>query len=299
MTMIRSRQPRISKLSRRSDMLYEIDRLRRDNKYKDEFYQRSLSTIKDLRSKLFLSHEKCKKLIARSSLSESAKEELAESMRDLQSEHDEYVATVDDLLEEATEKQELLKAKIYRLGTKLEKLHTENDKLSLQNRLLESNMKSVESLDAMRAYILGLDKLPRTIKDIVTMANELLGDKLVFSHEAWKHYKNYTLDQIDDSWYLIKSLPILYSLLLVDNDPNFRQEFKNETGLRFSVGETSYFKKDPSKIKQREFTFDDGKYVCMWHIGKQSHDYGSTMRCYFYPDQKICRIRVGYIGEHL
>lgn len=299
MTMIRSRQPRISKLSRRSDMLYEIDRLDRKNKLKSEFDIRNQETIRDLRAKLIDLRNKYKSLLRKISDIELSKEDAVEKVRKLSEKYDDYVSMVDELMEEATQQEELLKVKNYQLNELLVKKHRECEMLQNQCKELSRSLELNDDLESLKKFIIGVDKLPRTIQDIILLAENIFGYALVFSEEAKRNYQNYTLDQIDDSWYLIKSLPILYDMLMVEKDPSFVQNFKDMTRLRFRLGETSYFKKDAGKMKDRLFTFEDGKFTCLWHIGKTPSNYGKAMRCYFYPDSSIGKIRVGYLGEHL
>lgn len=214
------------------------------------------------------------------------------SAADLKKEYEEYVELAEGINEETTQEIESLKLVNYDLNEKFKRLYNENAKLS--------NTKiSVKSENQITRLVLGFGRIPRSIQEIIGFMETFFGDMLVFSEEAIDNKKHFTLTQLDDAWVLIKSLPFLWELLYDRKDTDFVNTFKSTTDFRFSLGETSYFKKDPNKMKDRKFTFDDGVCECLWHIGKMTHDYGVSMRCYFYPDSSIEKIRVGYLGEHL
>ena len=262
---------KISRLSSREVLLEEIARLKSENTVMKSEYSKDKEDIRDLRKKLMKTQDKVIKL------SRSLRDE-RKSSAEIKREYEEYTELAESVNEEAAQKVESLKLVNYDLNEKFKRLYNENAKLS-------STKISTGSENQIARLVLGF--------------GTFFGDMLEFSFEAIDNKKHYTLTQLDDAWVLIKSLPFLWELLYDRKDPDFVNTFKSMTGFRFSLGETSYFKKDPNKMKDREFTFDDGKYDCLWHIGKMTHDYGVSMRCYFYPDSSIEKIRVGYLGEHL
>lgn len=280
-----STRHKISKLSSKEVLLEEIARLKSENIIMKSEYSKDKEYIRSLRKKLIDTQGKVIDLTKR------IKEE-KQSAEEVRSEYKEYVDLAESANEEAAQKVESLKLVNYDLNEKFKRLYNENAKLS-------STKISTGSENQIARLVLGFGRIPRSIQEIISFMETFFGDILVFSEEAIDNKKHYTLTQLDDAWVLIKSLPFLWELLYDKKDPDFVNTFKSTTSFRFSLGETSYFKKDPNKMKDREFTFDDGKYDCLWHIGKMTHDYGVSMRCYFYPDSSIEKIRVGYLGEHL
>ena len=276
---------KISKLSSRDVLLNEISRLKSESDLMRNDYFKDKEDIKQLRKKVLKSQ---KKIIKLCKVIKGQKLSAAEAKK----EYDDYVELAESINEESAQQIESLKVINYDLTEKFKRVYNENAKLS-------STKISISSEDRISKLVLGFERIPRSIREIVNFMETLFGDMLVFSNESVNNDKKYTLTQLDDAWVLIKSLPFLWELLYDKKDPNFRESFTGATGFRFSLGETSYFKKDPNKMKDRNFTFDDGTYECLWHIGKMTHDYGVTMRCYFYPDSSIEKIRVGYLGEHL
>ena len=276
---------KISRLSSKDVLLSEIARLKSENNEMGSEYGKDKEDIRQLRKKVIETQNKVVELtkVLRDQRKISA---------DLEKEYEEYVELAESVNEEAAQRVESLKLVNYDLNEKLRRLYNENNKLS--------NTKiSTGSANQITRLVLGFGRIPRSIQEIINFVDTFFGGMLVFSNEAIDNSKHYTLTQLDDAWVLIKSLPFLWELLYDKKDPDFVNTFKSMTGFRFSLGETSYFKKDPNKMKDRKFTFDDGKYDCLWHIGKMTHDYGVSMRCYFYPDSSIEKIRVGYLGEHL
>ena len=276
---------KISRLSSKDVLLNEIARLKSENNSMKDEYLQDKKDIKDLRKKVMKSQKKVIKLCK---VLKGQKQEAA----DLKKEYEEYVELAEGINEETTQEIESLKLVNYDLNEKFKRLYNENAKLS-------STKISVKSENQITRLVLGFGRIPRSIQEIIGFMETFFGDMLVFSEEAIDNKKHFTLTQLDDAWVLIKSLPFLWELLYDRKDTDFVNTFKSTTDFRFSLGETSYFKKNPNKMKDRKFTFDDGVYECLWHIGKMTHDYGVSMRCYFYPDSSIEKIRVGYLGEHL
>lgn len=276
---------KISKLSSKEALLDEIYRLRVENDMMRRDYAKDKQDIKDLRAKVIDTQGRVIEL------AKKVKKEKQKVKKALK-EQDEYIELADSAVEESTREVESLRIVNYDLREKYERLYREKEKLS--------NTKiSTSSENQITRLVLGFGRIPRSIQEIIEFIETFFGDMLVFSKEALDNKKHFTLTQLDDAWVLIKSLPFLWELLYDKKDPDFMNTFKSSTCFRFSLGETSYFKKDPNKMKDRKFTFDDGVYECLWHIGKMTHDYGVSMRCYFYPDSSIEKIRVGYLGEHL
>ena len=276
---------KISRLSSKDVLLNEIARLKSENNEMKSEYDKDKEDIRQLRKKVIKAQKRIVKLC------KVLKDQKLKAA-DLKREYEEYVELAEGANEEAARKVESLKLVNYDLNEKFKRLYNENAKLS-NTRI------SVESENQITRLVLGFGRIPRSIQEIIGFMETFFGDILVFSEEAIDNKKHFTLTQLDDAWVLIKSLPFLWELLYDRKDPDFVNTFKSTTDFRFSLGETSYFKKDPNKMKDRKFTFDDGVHECLWHIGKMTHDYGVTMRCYFYPDSSIEKIRVGYLGEHL
>lgn len=276
---------KISRLSTREVLLAEIDRLKSENLQMKSEYLKDKEDIRTLRDKLIKAQKKVVRLTKR------IRDE-KRSCEDVKREYKDYIGLAESVHEEASFKVESLKVANYDLKERLKQLYNENVRLS-------STKISTSSKDQINRLVLGFGRIPRSIQEIIDFMETFFEDILVFSDEAIDNDKHFTLTQLDDAWVLIKSLPFLWELLFDKKDSDFVKTFKGTTGFRFSLGETSYFKKDSNKMKNRQFTFDDGTYECLWHIGKMTHDYGVTMRCYFYPDSNIKKIRVGYLGEHL
>lgn len=200
----------------------------------------------------------------------------------------------DDLLEDAADT-------IRRLTQKNQSLAEMNAQLARSNDFL-SKKRDFENVFAKIAhYTMDMKSLPRTVADVVSMAQEVFSDMLVFSDSplGCNRSKPYTRDQVDNAWYMVKSLPLLWYLLFKEKDPDYIKSFKDATGLRFAPRETNDFKSHTSSMKRRRFMFDGEVCYCMWHIGTNCKAYGSHMRCYFYPDASIEKLKVGYVGTHL
>lgn len=189
---------------------------------------------------------------------------------------------------------------IDRLLDKSERLSGKVSKLMAVNETLGRKRQDTPS-DRCRDVILGMDEFPRNMNGLIRFCDDVFGDRIKFSEDCYKYDKDSRTD-VNESWRLIRSLADTGYEVFIENrgGDDMLTEFGNRTGFRFALTESGRLKKNPELVDKRTFDFDDGRFRCFWHIGRNSHTpYDRTLRCYFYPDSSIRKIRVGYVGLHL
>lgn len=299
--MMPGTRTRVTRLSGRGDLFQEVKRLRKLLRWSNGEIESQDEAI------LYLAGEVSERdgAILRMADEIASLREQLELGSDLVRERDETIA---GLNRQSDEDGDALTALLDEAADRLSAVTADLDRATERNRYLEGRVAELSeerSMDDARLrmadFSLSFNRLPRSIPEVVDMARDVFSDLVVMSDSPYDRAKNFSRDQVDDAWCLVRSLPLMWHLLFGrggDDRGDFVDEFRNLTGLRFSTGESSFFKKDSNRRNQRTFRFDGRDVVCMWHIGKMTHDYNTAIRCYFYPDSSIGKLRIGYVGLH-
>lgn len=186
-------------------------------------------------------------------------------------------------------------------GAENEELKQENYNLrgkSSQADVLKSeNMELKNKLEAFKF----LNKLPKSLSDVVVFFKSSYPSKLFFTDKAIKSTEKYEHgdEVVNQAWEILWHMATtLHEIIFSYKSCDIEDIFRNKSGYKLAMTEGKRTKKDPTFMKLRKVVYL-GKEVDITPHVKDGNKPPNIIRVYFYPDKEREIIVVGHCGGHL
>jgi hypothetical protein len=200
------------------------------------------------------------------------------------------IASKDQDLAFAAERNDGLSEQVDELEEQAAKMLHERDHWKAQA------LKATERFEKRSRALDSLRRLPEDLLSALDLLEALHGGTLVFSERARKAAAKVRTYEVQEVWQCLWAMAtILRELFFNQSVPlDVEDAFRNRTGFRLALSESSETKKDKSLMRLRKDTFEGKEIDITPHV-----KVGATFRIYFAVDRDAQRLIVGHCGEHL
>ncbi len=179
------------------------------------------------------------------------------------------------------------------------------DELEIEHNKAKAKIYRLENSVGYQQDEFGLEgfaELPRDISECMKILEKCFEDKIVIHQRAYDTASNFSgndnIQCIRCAWRMIYAIATtLHKIVYIERINNIENEFRNRTGLDFSMNEGSQTKKDKKLMKLRCCEYAGDEYEFLPHMkGKKNEGY---LRIHVAFVDKEKKILVCHCGEHI
>ncbi len=142
-----------------------------------------------------------------------------------------------------------------------------------------------------------VEELPSNLPDVISLAERLYPDRLVFADSARKAAREASFQDVHIAWRMLRSMALTLHGLY-ETSSNIPRDFCNQTGFELALTESSATRADPSLIRQRLVNYKNRLLYAEGHV-KHGTRAPQLLRVHYVFPEGSPQIVISHVGDHL